>query len=233
MNSNDIINFIKFRISEKKTFFYNFLEAILRLIDNDINVHQKTDIFKYVNIFKNKLANDLISKELYKNFDYNLKICRNDIYSNLINDNIIDENSKIYISKYINLNIVILNNNKYRFVQKYNSEMDSIILLENNHKYCPIYIIKNNTYYSIFSNNIIQEILENFSLDNRLIFNNNINITDKEHKQINKLKGYTLNKLQSICNDYEICVYKYIDTRKLLKKKNELFEELKFYLLNK
>lgn len=233
MNPIDVVNFIKFKHTDKKTFFYSFLESVLRIIDNDINIYQKSDVIKCVNIFKNKLANDLISKELYRNFDYNLKIARNDIYSNLINDVIIDENSKIYISKYINLNIFILNNNKYRTIQKYDNELDSIILLEKNLKYCPIYLIKNNAYYSIFNHTTIQEILLNFSLDNRLIFNSNVNITDKEHKQINKLKTLTLNKLQSICNDYEICIYKYIDTRKLLKKKTELFEELKFYLLNK
>lgn len=233
MNSNDIINFIKFKTNDKKTFFYSFTEAVLRIIDNDINVFQKQDVLKCVSIFKNKLANDLISKELYRSFDYNLKIARNDIYSNLINDNITEENSKIYISKYINLNIIIINNNKYRFIQKYDNQLNSIILLENNIKYCPIFIIKNNSYYSIFNNDLIQEILKIYSLDNRLIFNNNVTITDKEHKQINKLKTYTLNKLQSICADYDINIYKYIDTRKLLKKKNELFEELKFYLLNK
>jgi len=233
MNPHDIVKFIKFKNDDKKTFFYSFLESILKIIDNDINIYQKTEVINCVNIFKNKLANDLISKELYRNFDYNLKIARNDIYTNLINDYIIDQNSKIYISKYINLNIIIINNNKYRFIQKYNNDLDSIILLESNSKYSPIFIIKNNTYYSIFNHTIIQETLENFSLDNRLIFNSNINLTDKEHKQISKLKNLTLNKLQCICNDYEICIYKYMDTRKLLKKKTELFEELKFYLLNK
>ena len=97
MNPTDIINFINFKNNDKKTFFYSFLESILRIIDNDINVYQKSEVIKCVNIFKNKLANDLISKELYRTFDYNLKIARNDIYSNLINDSIIDENSKIYI----------------------------------------------------------------------------------------------------------------------------------------
>ena len=233
MNAQDLVKFIKFKNSDKNTFFYSFLESILRIIDNDINIYQKSEVIKCVNIFKNKLANDLISKELYRKFDYKLKIARNDIYTNLINDNIIEQNSKIYVSKYINLNIIIINNKKYRFIKKYNSDLDSIILLENNLKYYPIFIIKNNIYYSIFNHNIIQETLQQFSLDNRLIFNNNINLTDKEHKQINKLKNLTLHKLQCICNDYEICIYKYMDTRKLLKKKNELFEELKFYLLNK
>ena len=77
-----------------------------------------------------------------------LKIERNDIYSNLINNNN-DENTKKYISIYINLNIIIINNNKYRYINKYNNNLKSIILLENNdYKYFPIYIIKNNTYYT-------------------------------------------------------------------------------------
>ncbi len=64
-----------------------------------------------------------------------------------------------------------------------------------------------------------------------MIFNNNITINDKEYKQINKLKSLKLCKLQDICGDYNINIYKYEDTRKLLKKKNELYEELKIKLI--
>ena len=219
MNISDITNFIKYKSTNKKTFFCSFLEAVLKLIDVDINVLHKNSVKEYVDIFRNKLANDLISKELYRKFDYSLKIERNDIYSNLINNNNIDENTKKYISIYINLNIIIINNNKYRYINKYNNNLKSIILLENDYKYFPIYIIKNNTYYNIFDNQIMSQLVNKYSLDNRLIFNNNININDKEFKQINKLKTLKLSKLQDICVDYNINIYKYEDTRKLLKKK--------------
>ena len=231
MNVSDITNFIKFKSNNKKTFFCSFLEAVLKLIDVDINVLHKDTVKEYVAIFRNKLANDLISKELYRNFDYSLKIERNDIYSNLINNHNIDENTKKYVSIYINLNIIIINNNKYRYINKYNNNLQSIILLENDYKYFPIYIIKNNNYYNMFDNVIINELVNKYSLDNRLIFNNNLNINDKEYKQINKLKTLKLSKLQDICSDYNINIYKYEDTRKLLKKKNELYEELKIKLI--
>ena len=51
IDSKDIIKFINFKTTDKKTFFYPFLEAILRLIDNDINIYQKQDIIQCVNIF--------------------------------------------------------------------------------------------------------------------------------------------------------------------------------------
>ena len=76
----------------------------------------------------------------------------------------------------------------------------------------------------------MSQLVNKYSLDNRLIFNNNININDKEFKQINKLKTLKLSKLQDICVDYNINIYKYEDTRKLLKK-NELYEELKIKLI--
>ena len=71
---------------------YNILEAVLRLIDIDLFNSQKYDIKTNVNIFRRKLANDLIQKKLYKNFPNKLKFERNNIYSKLINNEDCDEN---------------------------------------------------------------------------------------------------------------------------------------------
>ena len=223
----ELINNINIKYS------YSFLETILRIIDVDLYNSPKFEIKTNVNIFRRKLANDLIQKKLYKNFPNILKFERNNIYSKLINNEECDENIYKYVSIYLELNIIILKNKKYRFVGSYNKNISSIILVEiENNKFIPIYLALNSKIYNIFEDYDIEKILNNFKLDNRLIFNNKKELTNNEYKQINKLKNYTLSKLQEICETYSINIYKYINDRKLYKKKIELFEELKINLIN-
>ena len=223
----ELINNINIKYS------YDFLETILRIIDVDLYNSPKFEIKTNVNIFRRKLANDLIQKKLYKNFPNILKFERNNIYSKLINNEECDENIYKYVSIYLELNIIILKNKKYRFVGSYNKNISSIILVEiENNKFIPIYLALNSKIYNIFEDYDIEKILNNFKLDNRLIFNNKKELTNNEYKQINKLKNYTLSKLQEICETYSINIYKYINDRKLYKKKLELFEELKINLIN-
>ena len=212
---------------------FSILETVLRVIDVDLYNSPKEEIRTNVNIFRRKLANDLIQKKLYKNFPNILKFERNNIYSKLINNEECDENIYKYVSIYLELNIIIFKNNKYRFVGTYNNTISSIIIVEtDNNKFVPIYLASDNKIYNIFVDSDIIKILEYFSLDNRLIFNNKKELTNNELKQINKLKNYTLSKLQEICEIYSINIYKYINDRKLNKKKIELFEELKLNLIN-
>ena len=211
---------------------YNILEAVLRLIDIDLFNSQKYDIKTNVNIFRRKLANDLIQKKLYKNFPNKLKFERNNIYSKLINNEDCDENIYKYISLYLELNIIIFKNKKYRFVGKYNNNISSIIIVEIDNKFVPIYMVIDSKIFNIFEDYNIQKILNKYKMDNRLIFNNKKELTNNEYKEINKLKNYKLSKLQEMCEIYEIDIYKNVDNKKLCKKKSELFEELKINLIN-
>jgi hypothetical protein len=212
---------------------YCILEAILRIIDIDLYNSPKFDIKSNVNIFSKKLANDLIQKKLYTDFPNILRFEKNNIYSKLINNEECDENIYKYISIYLELNIIILKDCKYRFVGSYNSSISSIILVETNiNIFSPIYLVENDKIYNIFTDVDIIKILDYFSLDNKLVFNNKNELTNNELKQINRLKNYTLSKLQEICEIYSVDIYKYINDRKLYKKKTDLFEELKLYLIN-
>ena len=213
---------------------YCILESVLRVIDIDLCNYPKYEIKKNVNIFRKILANDLIHKKLYKTFPNKLKFQKNDIYNKLTTNQDCDENIYKYISLYLELNIIIFKDNKYRYVGEYNSNINSIILIEkNNVTYIPIYYIFNKNIYNIFNDNEINLIIKNFKNDKRLIFNNKKEITNNEYKQINKLKNYSLDKLQELCELYEINIYKNINERKIYKKKIELFEEIKTNLINK
>ena len=174
----------------------------------------------------------MIQKKLYKNFPNKLKFERNNIYSKLINNEDCDENIYKYISLYLELNIIIFKNKKYRFVGKYNNNISSIIIVEIDNKFVPIYMVIDSKIFNIFEDYNIQKILNKYKMDNRLIFNNKKELTNNEYKEINKLKNYKLSKLQEMCEIYEIDIYKNVDNKKLCKKKSELFEELKINLIN-
>ena len=208
---------------------YIMLEAILRVLDVEVNLYNKSDIISYVNIFRKRLANDLLAKELYKKLNYKLKIKRNDIYNNLLTNSVLDNNTVSYIGIYLNINIVIIKNLRYRYVEKYNNALDSIILLDLEEGYYPIYIPNEGIKDRLLNNKMLQSILNNYVIDNRIVFNKEINKEDLQN--INGLKSYSLKKLQEIANIYVIDIYKFINDRKLLKKKVELVEELQFKLL--
>ena len=214
--------------------YYNIIETILRILDIDLNLQPIEDLKNNVNIFRKKMGNELLSKQLYKTLPYSLKIEKNNINLILIKNKYIDENTIKYISYYLNLNIIIIKNNKYRYKNKYKNNINSIILIENDkNKYKPIFFVDNNEIYNIFNDTDINHILNYFTMDNRIIFNNNEDLSDKDYKQIEKIKTQPLYNLQKICENYNINIYKYIDSKKLYKKKSELFQELKIKLINK
>ena len=82
----------------------------------------------------------------------------NNIYSKLINNEECDENIYKYISIYLELNIIILKNNKYRFVGEYNNNISSIIIVElENNRFIPIYLALDNKIYNIFVDSDIKK----------------------------------------------------------------------------
>ena len=55
MNISDITSFIKYKSNNKKTFFCSFLEAVLKLIDVDINVLHKNTAARKKSALRNAL----------------------------------------------------------------------------------------------------------------------------------------------------------------------------------
>jgi len=208
---------------------YIILESILRILDLEVNLYNRDDINTYVNIFRKRLANDLLGKELYKKLNYKLKIKRNDIYNNLLTNTVLDNNTISYIGTYLNVNIIIIKNLRYRYIDKYNNDINSIILLDLDEGYYPIYMPYEKVTERLFNHTLSQSILNNFVIDNRIVFNKEINKEDLQN--ISRLKTHSLKKLQETANIYGIDIYKFINDRKLLKKKIELVEELQFKLL--
>ena len=225
---NNVKNNIKNNLNFK---YYNFLESILRLIDIDLNNLEGADVISNINIFRIKLGNDLIQKNIYKTFPNKLRYNKNSIYLKLINNEMCDENIYKYVSYYLELNILIFTDNKYRFVNPYDKNINTIVLVEKNKiKFIPIYITNDqNKLYNMYDNEIIDNLLVKFEENKKLIFNNKNEVNDEELKQINKLKNNKLNELHKLCEIYNINI---MENSKKLKKKIDLFEELKNKLIN-
>ena len=249
----NIKNNIQNNIKNDKIKHYGFLECILRIIDIDINNLNKSDIITNVNIFRRKLGNELIQNNLYKILPNKLRFSKNSIHLKLINNELCDENIYKYISYYLELNIIIINNDTYRCVNPYDSMINSIILVENKiTRFTPIYVLYNGDICNICDDILIKNILQNYKLNNKIIFNNKTTVTDEELKQINKFKNYKLQELQDLCEIYNINIYndsnnkqnkiqnenniqyknEILNENKKYKKKQYLFEELKNKLIN-
>jgi len=227
--------YIKKEINQivKNKYKYNIYECILRIIDKEICLLNFKDINIKSNILKKKLANDLILNNLHKKFDYDLKKQKDIIYNFLISSNInlpITNNILKYISIYLNVNILIIYNNLYRFVNIYDENIKTIILIEKeeNIKYYPYIYEKNNVTEEFFNNDDIIDIIKLYNINNEIIIDDNVLF----NTQFNKIKKYDLNKIIEICKFYKINIY--LDDKNIKKKsKKKLFKELYDILYNK
>ena len=212
----------------KNKYKNNIYESILRILDKDICLLSNKEINIKSNIFKNKLANDLLSKKLYKLFDYNLKKQKNIIYTFLISNHInvdIFNNILKYISIYLNLNILLLKNNLYRFVNEYNSSINTIILIEKENKFIPYIYNNNNIYINYFNDIHIKEIIKLYNINYEIIIDDNVSFSS----QFNKIKKYKLEDIYNICSYYNINLYNNNNNNNNIKKfksKKILFDEL-------
>lgn len=217
----------------KNKYKYNIYECILRILDNEICLLNFTDINIRSNILKKKLANDLVLNNLHKKFDFDLKKQKDILYNFLISSNInvpITNNIIKYISIYLNVNILIIYNNLYRFVNIYNENIKTIILIEKekDKKYYPYIYQKNNEMRKFFDDDDINDIKKLYNISNEIIIDDNVPF----NTQFNKIKKYDLNKLIEVCKFYKMNVY--LDKKNIkLKSKKILFEELYDILYNK
>lgn len=211
---------------------YYFLESILRLIDIDLNNLNRNEIINNLNIFRIKLGNDLILENIYKSLPNKLRLNKNSIYLKLINNECCDENIYKYVSYYLELNILIFSDNTYRFVNEYDKDINTIILIEKDKiKFIPIYITDSqNKLYNMYDNIVIDNLLLKFESNKKIIFNNKNEINEEELKKINKLKNSKLNELQELCKIYNINIKDASNIK--FKKKIDIFEELKNKLIN-
>jgi len=166
---------------------YPFIEAVINIFDNNFILLSKKLQKSYINNFINTISYKIMD---YKNIKKSIK---NYTFLNL-KKNIIDNNSKQFISIFFEINIMILINKNYYFLNKYNNSFGTIILIynidnDNNNKFIPIKNLYTHLQITELFNNCFEEI----------IFNN-IDDTCYEKscdKFIKKLSQLKLNELQN------------------------------------
>ena len=205
--------------------FSNIYECILKILDKEINLLERREINEKSIIFKNKLGNDLLNKKIYKLFDYNLKKQKNIIYTFLISNNIYVKVPNIileYISIYLNCNILIIKNKLYRFINNYDENKKSIILIEKEDKYMEYIYKTNEIYKELFDDNDIKNIIKNFNINYEIIINEYILFST----QFNKIKKKTLDEIEKICKFYNIELYNNNKKKNRKDLLNELYDIL-------
>ena len=209
---------------------YIFIEAILQLLDTNIKLFDKNDKFNMIKIFKKRMAADLIDNNLYKDFEYKLKIKKNYIYTVFTeNKNNIDQIIKQYISLYLHLNILILNENRYYFIYKYNPKIGTILFILDNNKYLPVEV-NNKVFYN---NTDIQLVEETLYVDELYRYKDESDISNSEKKLLKHLKNCKLSELNLYAVKYNIDTHTYNDNNVYKQKtKQELYEDIKNTIIN-
>lgn len=195
---------------------YKFITSILLILDNIIELLKEKEINEYESVFRNKLAYDLIEKNIYKKFNYSLKLRKNDIFHNLKN-NIIDYYVRQYISIYLNINILILIEDRYYFINEYDVKYCSIILLQTKNGYIPI--------KHIFNNDNIQSLIKNLIIDDLYKYKDENTLEEQDKSLLKYLKTCKLTKLREYGKKYNISSY-------MNMKKLELYESIKYKIMS-
>ncbi len=169
---------------------HTFITAFITIVDNNFILFNDKQQKKYItNLCK------ILSYKIYEYPSKFTKPIKNTIFLN-IKDNITDNYSKQFISSYFNINIMIIIDFKYYFVNNYNNSLSTIILLKHNNLFIPI----QKFYYHID----ITYIFDN--LHQELILNN---IDENNIKQsslifLKKINNYKLSELHSLLKYYTI-----------------------------
>jgi len=175
---------------------YPFIEALINIFDNNFILLSKKLQKSYINNFVNTISYKIMD---YKNIKKSIK---NSTFLNL-KKNIIDNNSKQFISIFFEINIMILINKNYYFVNNYNNSYGTIILIcndnynkDDNNKFIPIPDFYTHLQITDILNNCFEEI----------IFNN-IDDTCYEKscdKFIKKLSQLKLNELHNYIKHHNL-----------------------------
>ena len=198
----------------------NFIESLFKLIDKDFITYTKNEINETINNFRKKIAFDLDEKNLYYKlkYNYNKQIVKANLIKLLLNiDNNIDtfDICKRYIINYLNINLVIIENNDIEelYINSLSYDNPIIFFSKVNNKFYPYIndkcsIITDKTYPKLYN------------------YTKKIIIDKKANEE--KYKSCKVIELQKICNQNKIPLKKISEKSKRLisKNKNELINDI-------
>ena len=195
----------------------SFLKSIISLIDADFTGLSNLLQNKVINIVKKELSIKFINEKYSKELNLRkYKMLKTDVTKILLNDEPINIIIKQFISLVLELNILIANydNNKISCIDNFKKYNGTIILLEKNNIFKPIFTSTNkNIIY-----NISDELLKKYDIP---IYENIIKFDCKyTEKDLNKLK---VSEIHLIAKNMEISI---IDEENKKKLKKTLIKEI-------
>jgi len=180
-----------------------FMDAILNILDNEYTLYNKKERKDYTTSLLRYIAHQMFEEDFENKLQLypKIKSKKNLIFINL-QSTIIDNNVKQLIGIYLNLNILILINQKYFFLNNYNNTYGTIILIIN------IEFIHIN---KIFNNLEITNLCENINEELLYKYIDDTDIKGSHEKIAKILKKAKLPELKEYVKDYNI------DTTKMTK----------------
>ena len=148
-------------VLDKKYYIYSvnrencFISSILTIFDKMFTSLSHNSQLNYIKNFKKKLAYDLDEKNYYKKFKFKPNIIKKTDFQKILFDEInINSHIEMYISYYLNINILIidLDNSNIYFLCNYDKNIITIIIFKKDNYYNPLL---NENKQSIFCDEII------------------------------------------------------------------------------
>lgn len=173
-----------------------FIDAILNILDNEYTLYNKKERKDYTTSLLRYIADQMFEEDFENKLQLypKIKSKKNLIFINL-QSNIIDNNVKQLIGIYLNLNILILINQKYFFLNNYNNTYGTIILIINIEF---IYINK------IFNNLEITNLCENINEELLYKYIDDTDKTGSREKIAKILKKAKIPELKEYVKDYNL-----------------------------
>ena len=194
----------------------SFLKSVLYIIDNEFLSLTELAHKKVLNIVKKELAIKFIENKYSKEFSLRkYKLTKTDIQRILLNNEPLNIVIKQYISLFLNLNILVANEDNQSITSLYNFKKHNgtIILGFKNNIYYPIIIENENFIYlpldKINSYKLISDEKDGINLDSKYTL-----------KDLNKFK---LNEIHLIAKNMDISI---LDENNKKKVKNLLIKEI-------
>ncbi len=207
----------------------SFITSLLYVISKDFKLKPSDKQIDFSNELLTLLVKDLPSyhrKNKYAMFGYKQSTIEDGLMSNVINNGVLH-----YISDYYNINIIVLDYNKEKYLigKEYNDSLNekNVIIILNEGIYLPLV----NMFGELPTKLLYKCIVNKITIDKSNTTENlDIKILDSSNKKntlnLKAVSGYKLSDLQNIAGENNVSITEVVDGKTKNKTKQKLYSEL-------
>ena len=208
---------------------HSFITSLLYVISKDFKLKPNDKQHEFSNELLNLLIKEIPSyhrKNKYANYGYKVSSIEEGLSNNIITSGVLH-----YISDYYNINIIVLDYNKEKYIigKEYNDSLNekNVILILNEGVYLPLV----NMFGELPTKLLYKCIVNKITIDKSNTSENvDVKILDSSNKKntlkLKAVSGYKLNELQEIANQNSVPITEIIDGKTKNKTKQKLYNDL-------